>query len=109
MEKVLQSITTTVAYLTVFIRLHDKWLRKKGVFRQKTCIHLSHISDEEGTHPTHCKDVGIQNAPVPQNMRESRRFIGLIHYYRNFIKNIGNLLVPLNELTRLGPIVSGVQ
>ena len=122
MEQLLQNIPMTVVYLddilvsgstpeehdrnlrTVLTRLLDKglWLRKeKCVFRQKSCRYLGHVIDEEGIHPTDDKVMAIKNAPVPQNVQQLRSYLGLIHYYHNFLSNISSLLAPLHELTRL--------
>ena len=89
---------------TVRTRLLDKGVRlrkEKCVFRQNSCRYLGHVIDEEGIHPTDDKVMAIKNAPVPQNVQQLRSYLGLIHYYHNFLSNISNLLAPLYELTRL--------
>ena len=122
MEQLLQNIPMTVVYLddilvsgstpeehdrnlrTVLTRLLDKGLRlrkEKCVFRQKSCRYLGHVIDVEGIHPTDDKVTAIKNAPVPQNVQQLRSYLGLIHYYHNFLSNISSLLAPLHELTRL--------
>ena len=122
MEQLLQNIPMTVVYLddilvsgstpeghdrnlrTVITRLLDKGLRlrkEKCVFRQKSGRYLGHVIDEEGIHPTDDKVMAIKNAPVPQNVQQLRSYLGLIHYYHNFLSNISSLLAPLHELTRL--------
>ena len=45
--------------------------------------------------------MAIKNAPVPQNVQQLRSYLGLIHYYNNFLSNVSSLLAPLHELTRL--------
>ena len=45
--------------------------------------------------------MAIKNAPVPQNVQQLRSYLGLIHYYHNFLSNISSLLTPLHELTRI--------
>ena len=122
MEQLLQNIPMTVVYLddilvsgstpeehdrnlrTVLTRLLDKGLRlrkEKCAFRQKSCRYLGHIIDEECIHPTDDKVMAIKNAPVPHNVQQLRSYLGLIHYYHNFLSNISSLLAPLHELTRL--------
>ena len=62
---------------------------------------MGHVIDEEGIHPTDDKVMAIKNAPVQHNVQQLRSYLGLIHYYHNFLSNISSLLAPLYELTRL--------
>ena len=71
------------------------------MFRQTTCKNLGHVIDMAGIHPTNDKVLAIQNARAPQNVQELRSYLGLIHYYHNFLQNTSSLLAPLHELTRL--------
>ena len=121
-EQLLQNIPMTVVYRddiivsgsiqeehdrnlrTVLTRLLDKGVRlrkEKCVFMQNSCRYLGHVIDEEGIHPTDDKVMAIKNAPVPQNVQQLRSYLGLIHYYHNFLSKISSLLAPLHELTRL--------
>ena len=122
MEQLLQNIPMTVMYLddilvsgstpeehdrnlrTVLTRLLDKGLllrKEKFVFRQKSCRYFGHVIDEECIRPTDDKDMAIKNAPVRDNVQQLRSYLGLIHYYHNFLSNISSLLAPLHDLTRL--------
>lgn len=121
MEQLLQNIPMTVVYLddvlvtgrtpedhdrnlqTVLTRLQEAGLhlkKEKCTFRQKSCAYLGHVIDAEGIHPTEDKVIAVQNAPAPQNSQELRSYLGLIHYYHNFLRNLSTLLAPLHELTR---------
>ena len=121
MEQLLQNIPMTVVYLddilvtgrtneehdrnlaTVLTRLQDAGLRlkkEKCAFRQKSCTYLGHVIDAEGIHPTEDKVRAVLNAPAPQNEQELRSYLGLIHYYHNFLCNLSTLLAPLHEMTR---------
>ena len=57
--------------------------------------YLGHIVDSEGLHVTPGK---IVNAPKPQNVTESRAYLGLVNYYGKFILNLASTLQPLNSL-----------
>ena len=121
MEQLLQNIPMTVVYLDdvlvtgqtpeehdrnlkiVLSRLQEAGLhlkREKCTFRQKSCKYLGHEIDAEGIHPTNDKVLAIENAPPPQNVQELRSYLGIIHYYHNFLCNLSTILAPLHELTR---------
>ena len=121
MEQLLLNIPMTVVYLddilvagrtheehdrnlaTVLTRLQDARLRlkkEKCAFRQKSCTYLGHVIDAEGIHSTEDKVQAVLNAPAPQNVQDLRSYLGLIHYYHNFLCNLSTLLAPLHEMTR---------
>ena len=56
--------------------------------------------DAEGIHSTEDKVRAVLNAPAPHNVQELRSYLGLIHYYHNFLCNLSTLLAPLHEITR---------
>ena len=43
---------------------------------------------------------GVLNWPVPRNVKEVQKFLGLANYYRRFIKDFAKLAVPLHMLVR---------
>ena len=38
--------------------------------------------------------------PVPRNVKEVQKFLGLANYYRQFIKDFARIAVPLHLLVR---------
>lgn len=50
------------------------------------------------TDPKKVEAVG--NWPIPQNIKQLRRFLGLAGYYRRFIRSYGMLSKPLTDLLR---------
>ena len=46
------------------------------------------------------KVVGMLNWPVPKTVKDVRKFLGLVNYYRRFVKNFAKLAQPLNNLTK---------
>jgi len=43
---------------------------------------------------------GILNWPAPRNIKEVQKFLGLINYYRRFIKDFARIAAPLHMLVR---------
>lgn len=42
----------------------------------------------------------ILNWPIPKNLTQLQSFLGLVNYYRRFIKNFAEFARPLQNLTR---------
>lgn len=43
---------------------------------------------------------GVLNWPIPKNIKEARKFLGLANYYRRFVKDFAKIVRPMNMLTR---------
>lgn len=51
-----------------------------------------------GIQPLNSKVQAIQDFPIPKNVKELRRFLGMINFYRRFIPAAASLQMPLNKL-----------
>eukprot|EP00731_Ephydatia_muelleri_P015883 Em0009g307a len=121
MESVLLGIPRVVCYLddilitgsTVAEHLRNvervlKQLRTFGIqakkdkcaFQKESLEFLGHVVDKKGLHTSPRKVEAILQAPVPQNKKELRSFLGLVHYYGKFIPKLSSLLSPLNDLLK---------
>jgi transposase InsO family protein len=56
-----------------------------------------HIS-ADGTKPLETKVEAIQSFPTPKTVKELRRFLGMINFYRRFIPQAAQLQAPLHKL-----------
>jgi len=43
---------------------------------------------------------GVLKWPIPQCVRDVRKFLGLANYYRHFVKDFTKVALPINRLTR---------
>lgn len=59
---------------------------------------LGHVIDQNGISPLPEKIEAIQNFPQPTSVRQLRRFIGTLNYYRRFIPNCSSILTPLTNI-----------
>ena len=59
---------------------------------------LCHMIDEQGITPAPEKVTAIQNFPQPTSLRQLRRFLGLVNYYRRFIPGCSRILTPLTNM-----------
>ena len=89
---------------TVFEKLrHAKLSMKlsKCHFFAKEIQYLGHILGVEGIRPVPAKTEAIKAMHPPVNPKQVRAFLGLVRYYRKFIKNFAKILKPLTMLTRM--------
>jgi len=69
---------------------------------QKQVHFLGFTVSQEGVGTDPEKVAAIRSWPTPQNLRQSRAFIGLCQYYRRFVPNFSEIAAPLHALTKKG-------
>ncbi|GKE61755.1 ty3-gypsy retrotransposon protein, partial [Tanacetum coccineum] len=72
--------------------------RSKCVFGATTLEYLGHIISGRGVEMDPKKVAAIVNWPVPKTQRQVRGFLGLVGYYRRFIKDYASIAGPLSNL-----------
>jgi len=65
-----------------------------------TAVYILHLISKSGIKKEPKKIEAVQKMPRPTNITELRAFIGLVNYYGRFIKNLSNILHPLNKLLK---------
>ena len=73
---------------------------KKCTFCAPQVKYLGHVVSKEGLRPDESKVSAVQNFPIPQDLTQLRSFLGLIGYYRRFIKDFSMHAEPLYRLTK---------
>lgn len=61
---------------------------------------VGHLVSAEGVKPLEDKLRIIQKLEKPRNIKQLRRFIGMISFYRKFVRKFSQLIYPLNELLK---------
>ena len=61
---------------------------------------LGHVVSEEGIGTDKEKVSSIQHWPIPVSFKEVQSFLGLIGYYRRFVRNYSEIPRPLGELRK---------
>lgn len=79
---------------------HIKLKLSKCKFAKTEVEYLGHIIKHNRVEPSPSKIAAIKSFPIPSNLREVRRFIGLAGYYRRFIQNFSRIAQPLTDLTK---------
>ncbi|CAH2108893.1 unnamed protein product [Euphydryas editha] len=70
----------------------------KCVFGVSQVTFLGYHITAEGTKPLPSKVEAIKNFPIPKTVRELRRFLGMVNFYRRFVPNAAIYQAPLNAL-----------
>ena len=89
---------------TVFEKLRDAKLSmklSKCHFFTKEIQYLGHILGKEGIKPVPAKTEAIKVMHPPVNPKQVHAFLGLVGYYRKFIRNFAKITKPLTMLTRM--------
>ena len=95
------SIGTSRPYKTVFKKLRSGHLSmklRKCHFFTKEIQYLGHILSTKGIKPLPLKTQAIQNMHQPKMSKQVCVFLGLVGYYRKFIKNFAKIAKPLTLL-----------
>ncbi len=83
------------------LRKHKLFCKfKKCEFALSSIQYLGYVVENGCYKPDPAKVDSIVNFPVPRNVTEVRSFLGLVNFYRKFIRNCAAIAKPLTTLTR---------
>jgi len=74
----------------------------KCEFDKEEVEFLGHIISGSGVSTDPKKIKSIKEWPIPKNVKEVQRFLGLCNYYRRFVRNFAAIAKPLHALTKKG-------
>ena len=86
----------------VFNRLREAGLKlkpSKCAICQKQVNYLGHVISADGIATDPAKTDKVAHWPIPTCQRKVQRFLGLVSYYRRFIKGFATIVKPLHRLT----------
>ncbi|XP_050505429.1 uncharacterized protein LOC126883802 [Diabrotica virgifera virgifera] len=84
----------------VFQRLREARLKiqvDKCEFLKKQVNFLGHVVTQQGIKPNPAKIEAIEKYPIPKTTKEIRGFLGLLGYYRKFIRDFAKITKPLTR------------
>ena len=97
-EEHFEHVTAVLTKLTeVGLRLRPG----KCFFARTEIEHLGHTITPSGVKPNDAKGKAVQEYPQPKSAQDIKAFLGLVNFYRNHIRDMGILIRPLTELTRI--------
>jgi hypothetical protein len=74
----------------------------KSHFLRKEVLYLGHTITNEGLKPNTDKIDAVINYPIPETTTQIKSFLGLIGYYRKFIKDFAKITRPLSSCLKKG-------
>ncbi|XP_073670965.1 uncharacterized protein [Paramisgurnus dabryanus] len=75
---------------------------KKCKFCLSEITFLGHVVSAKGITADLSKVEAIRNFPVPRNLKEVQRFLGLAGWYHRFVQDFSKIAEPLNTLKKKG-------
>nr|CAH7733080.1 unnamed protein product [Callosobruchus chinensis] len=93
----------------VFERLRQsnfKLQLDKSEFLKKEVAYLGHIVTPDGVKPNPDKIKAIQNFTIPKTTKQIKGFLGLLGYYRKFIKDFAKITKPLTSRLKKNAIIN---
>ena len=73
---------------------------EKCIFLKQEIPWLGHLISGQGIRPDPVKLSGIKDWPVPHNVSSLRSYLGIMSYYRRYIKDFSTTARPLNDLLK---------
>ena len=73
---------------------------KKSQFGLSETVFLGHVISEHGLQPNKEKTKVIANFPVPKNLKQLRRWLGMCGFYRRYVPGFAKIAQPLFALTK---------
>jgi hypothetical protein len=74
---------------------------RKSHVCSKELLYLGHIVTPEGVKPNPEKVAAVRDWEVPKTVKGVRAFLGIMNYYRRYIKDCGRVMNPLTALTAM--------
>ena len=87
----------------IFKRIHEHYLQiqpDKSEFLKTKIVYLGHVVSIQGIQPDPEKTKVLTDYPIPKNVKQIQRFLGLTGYYRKFILDHAKKAKPLMVYSR---------
>ena len=108
----------TLSFIEAILTILDQILSRMAAFNVRLkpskysyAVHrfLGHIFDENEIRSSNSRVQGIRDLPEPSSVKGVRSFIGMVNYFRDFIKGLWSHLIPLAQLTKKNATQKGFE
>lgn len=100
-SKTIEEHNKTLYYVLETLKKHNLQMKiSKCYFYAKKFDFLGFIISEAGISANPRKIDTIQNFPVPRNVKQVQSFLGILNYYRRFVRNFAKIAKPLTTLCK---------
>lgn len=92
----------------VFDRIKESNLKiqlDKSEFLRKEVEYLGHLVTTDGVKPNPAKIEAIKSYPIPKTTKQIKGFLGLLGYYRKFIKDFAKITKPMTKCLKKDAII----
>jgi hypothetical protein len=99
-------------FRAIFNALRDAHLfcnLEKCTFCTDRVSFLGYVVTPQGIEVDHAKVEDIHGWPIPKNLSQVQRFLGLAGFYHHFVKDFSTIAASLNELIKKGVPFSGAH
>lgn len=72
----------------------------KCQFLYEKIDYLGYTVDEKGISPNYSNIKSIEEYPIPRNLKELQRFLGMCSYFRKFVQDFSLIAKPLQDLVK---------
>lgn len=86
-------------------RVNLKIQLDKSEFLKREVAFLGHIVTDQGVKPNPDKIIAIQKWPVPKTPKELKGLLGILGYYRRFVRDFAKITKPLTAQLRKGETI----
>lgn len=97
------------AALKVIAESGLKLNKEKCVFKKPQLTYFGHIISHNGIQPQQEKVRAISELPIPTNVSELRRAVGMFNYLSKFISGLSSMLKPLTDLLKADSVWQWTQ
>nr|VZI44881.1 unnamed protein product [Spirometra erinaceieuropaei] len=104
-DDLLVAISTTEEHMEHLATVFDRLQQFGVVLNPSKCVlggpsleFLGHLVDSHGIRPLPSKVAAIRDFPPPTSNRQLQRFLGMVNFYRRFLPNCADTILPLISL-----------
>lgn len=95
-----------LSQVLALLKSHQLYAKiSKCQFGEKKLEYLGHVISSEGVAADPCKIEVMLKWPKPKCLKDLRGFLGLTEYYRKFLKQYGEIALPLTQLLKKGHFI----